>query len=125
MNIKERSRRYANHLLARCSANANAWQSHDGGSYTSRQILRSPISGTTGQGASGGAILELSHEAEAESPGFNTRRIRPGIYMSELLVGMRVISTLIIRPTVDRDWLGLGLKLVPLMPQSHRDHKTE
>jgi transcriptional regulator with XRE-family HTH domain len=34
---------------------------------------------------------ELSHEAEAESLGFNTGRIHPDIYMNELLVGMRVI----------------------------------
>lgn len=33
----------------------------------------------------------LSHEAEAESLGFNTGRIHPDIYMNELLVGMRVI----------------------------------
>jgi transcriptional regulator with XRE-family HTH domain len=34
---------------------------------------------------------ELSHEAEAESLGFNAGRIHPDIYMNELLVGMRVI----------------------------------
>lgn len=38
-----------------------------------------------------GSSDELSHDAEAESLGFNTRRIHPDIYMNELLVGMRVI----------------------------------
>ena len=33
----------------------------------------------------------MSHEAEAESLGFNAGRIHPDIYMNELLVGMRVI----------------------------------
>lgn len=33
----------------------------------------------------------LSHEAEAESLGFNAARIHPDIYMNELLVGMRVL----------------------------------
>ena len=34
---------------------------------------------------------ELSHEAEAESLGFNASRLHPDIYMNELLVGMRTI----------------------------------
>lgn len=34
---------------------------------------------------------ELSHDAEAESLGFNASRLHPDIYMNELLVGMRVI----------------------------------
>jgi transcriptional regulator with XRE-family HTH domain len=34
---------------------------------------------------------DLSHEAEAESLGFNSSRIHPDIYMNELLCGMRVI----------------------------------
>ncbi len=38
-----------------------------------------------------GSSDELSHDAEAESLGFNTGRIHPDIYMNELLVGMRVI----------------------------------
>lgn len=38
-----------------------------------------------------GSSDELSHEAEAESLGFNASRIHPDIYMNELLCGMRVI----------------------------------
>ncbi|UUM28211.1 helix-turn-helix domain-containing protein [Acinetobacter colistiniresistens] len=34
---------------------------------------------------------EISYEAEAESLGFNERRIHPDIYMNELLVGMRTL----------------------------------
>lgn len=34
---------------------------------------------------------KLSHEAEAESLGFNASRLHPDIYMNELLVGMRAI----------------------------------
>ena len=41
---------------------------------------------------------ELSHEAEAESMGFNAGRIHPDIYMNELLVGMRVIHQVL--PTI-------------------------
>ena len=33
----------------------------------------------------------IGHEAEAESLGFNAARLRPDIYMNELLVGMRAI----------------------------------
>lgn len=34
---------------------------------------------------------EISHEAEAESLGFNKNRLHPDIYMNELLVGMRAL----------------------------------
>lgn len=39
-----------------------------------------------------GSQNDLSHSAEAESLGFNAKRIHPDVYMNELLVGMRVIQ---------------------------------
>lgn len=38
---------------------------------------------------------ELSHEAEAESLGFNKSRLHPDIYMNELLCGMRKIHQIL------------------------------
>ena len=38
---------------------------------------------------------ELGQEAEAESPGFNSSRLHPDIYMNELLTGMRTIHQIL------------------------------